>query len=65
MHGPRPAAARLLLVAALVVAAARHAAAEWSNAGPWGTCGGVHGPNGADALGASCPDGYTCVRQDE
>jgi hypothetical protein len=41
------------------------AAAAAQSTNEWGTCGGLHGPNGKDAAGAKCPQGYTCVRQDE
>lgn len=69
---PRAACAcAALLLACLVAAAAGTAASPGApvNEDPmtneWGICGGLGGPGAVDAANHECPDGYTCVRQDQ
>jgi hypothetical protein len=58
MRSGRRTAAAAVLCGLLAVAAAQ-------STGEWATCGGLHGPNQKDAAGDKCPQGFTCVRQDE
>lgn len=63
-----PASAVLVVAVLLFVATALGApptdAADAPAAVAWAACGGLNGPNRADALGASCQQGFSCVRQD-
>jgi len=62
MQRARGCAVAAVLLCSMLMFASGVAASE---AGEWGTCGGLHGPTGKDAPGAACPSGYSCVRQDE
>ncbi|KAI8463477.1 MAG: hypothetical protein J3K34DRAFT_146626 [Monoraphidium minutum] len=57
----RPSSAALLALAAVLLVLVAPTAGAYA----WGQCGGLNGPGGSDAVGASCPGGYLCIRQDK